>query len=192
MTPEADLKESLRAEAKVRRVSLGGAIEAAALAEHMAVYVERCDAGVVAGYWPIGDEMDIRPSLERMAEAGQNLALAASAGQYAPLVFRRWRPGDELMDGPYGTKDPLPGAQAVRPSTVLLPLLAFDKAGGRLGYGGGYYDRTLAALRKDGHITAIGIAYAGQEIDRVPMTALDQRLDLIATELGVRACGCEQ
>ena len=96
------------------------------------------------------------------------------------------------MDGPYGTKDPLPGAQAVRPSTVLLPLLAFDKAGGRLGYGGGYYDRTLAALRKDGHITAIGIAYAGQEIDRVPMTALDQRLDLIATELGVRACGCEQ
>ena len=97
-----------------------------------------------------------------------------------------------LEEGPLGTMQPVVGQIEMTPNILLMPLLAFDADGGRLGYGGGYYDRTLAALRKDGHITAVGVAYAGQEIAHVPMTIDDEYLDWIATENGIRKLSARQ
>ncbi|MEK9760301.1 MAG: 5-formyltetrahydrofolate cyclo-ligase, partial [Candidatus Puniceispirillum sp.] len=106
------------------------------------------------------------------------------AGQ--PLQFLDWRPGDRLVDGRFGTKQPVAGAVRVRPHVVLVPLLAFDLAGGRLGYGGGYYDRSIAALRDDGMpVVAIGVGYDGQRVDKVPVGPYDMPLDAVLTPTGL-------
>ncbi|MGI9408161.1 MAG: 5-formyltetrahydrofolate cyclo-ligase, partial [Hyphomicrobiaceae bacterium] len=97
------------------------------------------------------------------------------------LVFRRWKPGDPLATGAFGVEEPLPESPAIDPSTLIIPLLAFDRAGYRLGYGGGYYDRTIERLGKAGRITTIGVAYDEQEVIHVPREAHDQKLDAIAT-----------
>ena len=102
-----------------------------------------------------------------------------------PLVFRAWRPGDPLEAGVFGTLHPAPTREAVEPDALIVPLLACDEEGWRLGYGGGFYDRTLAELRKLKPVTAIGVAYAEQEMDEVPVAPYDQPLDWILTERGV-------
>ena len=106
----------------------------------------------------------------------------------APLLFRRWLPGDPLVTGAFGISEPAAAAQEVSPQVVLVPMLAFDRQGGRLGYGGGYYDRTLTALRAasdgGGDIVAIGVAFAGQLRDKVPVSESDHPLDWILTEIG--------
>ncbi|MFA7431521.1 MAG: 5-formyltetrahydrofolate cyclo-ligase [Rhodospirillaceae bacterium] len=137
---------------------------------------------VVAGYWPMRGEIDVLPVLSVLAERGQVTALPAVVDRKAPLVFRRWAPGDALEDGLYGTRHPLAEAEEVRPVCLLVPLLAFDRKGVRLGYGGGFYDRTLAALRAVGPVVAVGVAYAGQEVDALPAEPHDERLDWVVTE----------
>jgi 5-formyltetrahydrofolate cyclo-ligase len=127
-------------------------------------------------------EIDVLPVLSVLAERGQVTALPAVVDRKAPLVFRRWVPGDALEDGLYGTRHPLAEAEAVRPVLLLVPLLAFDRKGVRLGYGGGFYDRTLAALRAVGPVVAVGVAYAGQEVDALPAEPHDERLDWVVTE----------
>lgn len=117
---------------------------------------------VVAGYWPIATEIDVRP-LWRGLKAAARCALPVVVEAGAALQFRRWALIEDLEDGPHGTRQPMAAAPIVRPQIVLVPLLAFDAEGGRLGQGGGYYDRTLAALRSDGPVTAIGVGYALQE-----------------------------
>jgi 5-formyltetrahydrofolate cyclo-ligase len=124
--------------------------------------------------------------MHALARHGHPLALPAMVGRQAPLRFQRWRPGDAMTVHPYGVSQPLSDAEVVTPSVLLVPLLAFDAQGWRLGYGGGYYDRTLAALRSAGVVTAIGIAYDGQRIAAVPHDAHDQRLDAVLTETGLR------
>jgi 5-formyltetrahydrofolate cyclo-ligase len=114
------------------------------------------------------------------------LALPSVSGRGAPLVFRRWSPGDATLIDMFGLTEPLAGAEIVTPSLLLVPLLAFDAAGTRLGYGGGYYDRTLAMLRGAGKIAAIGIAYAGQEVGELPRHEYDEPLDAVLTEKGLR------
>ena len=148
------------------------------------------DAGaVVAGYMPIKDEIDPRPLMAQLGERGCGLALPAIDGRADSLVFRVWAPGDAFEAGPFGTRQPEPDAQPVRPAVVLVPMLAFDGAGNRLGYGKGYYDRALATLRGDARpVVAAGLAYAAQRVDAVPATARDQRLDWIVTERGAQAC----
>ncbi len=141
---------------------------------------------VVAGYWPMGDEADVRPLLERLAGLGCMAALPVVVEKGAALAFRGWRPGAPLEAGSHGTRHPPATAPAVAPDLVLLPLLGFDRWGGRLGYGGGYYDRTLAQLRGTRHMLAVGIAYAAQEVDALPQDGHDQRLDWIVTEEGAR------
>jgi 5-formyltetrahydrofolate cyclo-ligase len=148
---------------------------------------------MIAGYWPFGTEMDVRPLLHRLAAHGTGLALPVTRGADLPLEFRRWQPGDGLEQGAYGISHPHAGAPAVTPSILLVPLLAFDRSGWRLGYGAGYYDRTLAALRGLGvsragslRVTAVGIAYAAQEVESLPHHAGDQRLDGIVTEEAAR------
>ena len=196
MNTVAEKKNHLRAEAKSRRATLSRDASWAtgaslALANGFCEATDNFESGNIAGYWPIADEIDVRPLLERLAQIGRSLSLPCVPGPNEPLVFREWLPGNALAAGPFGTQQPVEDATIAGPSVLLIPLLAFDAAGGRLGYGGGYYDRTLAALRKDGHIIAIGVAYAGQEIGCVPPESSDQFLDWIATVSGFRKLGAE-
>lgn len=138
-----------------------------------------------AGFWPMGPEIDPRPLLRALAARGHALALPVTPRRGQPLLFRRWRWGEALASGPMGTRQPAAG-ETVTPDWLLVPLLAFDQAGRRLGYGGGYYDRTLAGLPA---ATALGCAYAAQEIPEVPAGPLDWRLAGVATESGVIRCG---
>lgn len=140
---------------------------------------------VTAFYWPIGDEVDLRPLMERLAREGRPVALPCTPPEPGPLIFRRWTPETGMKAGPHHTMEPNPGAPAIPPTVLFLPLLAFDSAGRRIGYGGGYYDRSLAALRSDSAVKAYGAAYAGQAVPRVPADALDQPLDGVITERGL-------
>jgi 5-formyltetrahydrofolate cyclo-ligase len=150
--------------------------------------LDRVPPPVVSGYWPMRDEIDLRPLLRRLSARGVACALPVVAGKGLALEFRLWRPDDELVGGPFGTSEPGANAPAAVPDLVLTPLLAFDRHGGRLGYGGGFYDRSLAELRRDGSARAIGIAYDAQQIDRAPMAEYDQKLDWIVTERRVIRC----
>ncbi len=137
---------------------------------------------ILAGYWPIGDEMDVRPALVALDRIGVSVSLPEIVSSQRPLRFRAWRPDEALIAGAHGTFQPLAAVPMMRPDVVLTPLLAFDRQGYRIGWGGGYYDRTLALLRKTGACVAIGAAYAAQEVDAVPRDAYDQPLDWIITE----------
>ncbi|MBI5162816.1 MAG: 5-formyltetrahydrofolate cyclo-ligase [Magnetospirillum sp.] len=142
---------------------------------------------VVAGYWPMGDEIDPRPLLTRLAALGMRLALPVVVARGQPLAFRAWRPDDVLEPGPHGTRHPAAAAPAVEPAVILLPLLAFDRRGFRLGYGGGYYDRTLDRLPPPPQVRPVGLAFAAQEVAAVPHDGHDRRLDAVVTEAGLLA-----
>lgn len=144
---------------------------------------------IVAGYWPVRDEMDVRGLLRDLADGGAQVALPAVSGDARPLVFRRWRPGDVLAGGAYGLHEPQPDRPAVVPHVLIVPLLAFDRAGYRLGMGRGYYDRTLRVLRAGGPILAVGVGFAAQEVPELPHDGFDERLDWIVTEREARRFG---
>jgi 5-formyltetrahydrofolate cyclo-ligase len=139
--------------------------------------------GNVAIYRASGSEIDPRPLGEELRRLGWRLALPASDEADAPVVFRGWRPGDRLVPDAMGIAAPLAAAAEVRPDVIVAPLIAFDRRGGRLGQGGGYYDRTLQALRNGASAPAfVGLAFSIQEVDHVPLEPHDQRLDAILTE----------
>jgi 5-formyltetrahydrofolate cyclo-ligase len=150
------------------------------LAEHVLRDCAPVPGAVVAGFWPMAHEIDILPLLNALAGAGHEICLPETTKPGLPLIFRKWQPGDALVEGRFGTMHPL-GA-VLRPDFVLVPLLAFDGLGNRLGYGGGYYDRTLAGLPDT---FRLGCAFAAQEFSEVPVEATDLRLHAVATELGV-------
>ena len=137
---------------------------------------------VVSGFLPIGSEIDPRPLMLALKEKGAVLTMPCVEAAERPLVFREWAPEDELVSEAFGTRAPAPDKPAHDPYILLVPMLAFDRKGYRLGYGGGFYDRTLAKLRAMKPVVAVGVAYAGQEMEAVPRDALDQPLDLILTE----------
>ena len=141
---------------------------------------------IVAGYWPFETEMDVRPPMVALAKIGTTLCLPEVVEKDRPLRFRAWAPDEPLVEGDHGTFHPLHTAPLMRPDVVLVPLLAFDGRGYRIGWGGGYYDRTLEALRKTGPVSAVGVAYAAQEVDEVPTDDYDQPLDWIITERQAR------
>ena len=178
----------MRAEARQRRASLGVAGAAEAVAGHALRILAIGDKPVYAGFWAISSELDPAPLLAVLHARGDVLCLPFVAGAGQPLGFRRYRPGDVLTAGPHGTREPLAAAATTIPTVVFVPLLAFDRKGWRLGYGGGYYDRTLRALRQAGRVRAIGLAYAEQEVPALPHEASDERLDHVVTEQGVIAC----
>ncbi|MCH7634321.1 MAG: 5-formyltetrahydrofolate cyclo-ligase [Proteobacteria bacterium] len=146
-------------------------------------------AQVVAGYWPLPEEIDVRPLMTNLHLSGHVLVLPVVVGRGQPLIFRRWRPSLPLDAGVYGISVPSAEAPEATPGVLLVPLLAFDGEGRRLGYGAGYYDRTLATLRRAGDILAIGAAYAAQRMDSLPEEASDQRLDWVVTEEGAIRTG---
>jgi 5-formyltetrahydrofolate cyclo-ligase len=138
----------------------------------------------IAGYVPIGQEADVMPLLRSLADDRASLALPVVTAPNHPLRFRCWTPGEELEMGTFNCWHPGPAADWAVPDILLVPLLAFDRTGARLGYGGGYYDRTLALLRRERPIVAVGIAFAAQEMHLLPHEPHDERLDWIVTEQG--------
>jgi 5-formyltetrahydrofolate cyclo-ligase len=187
----SDEKKQLRIRARAARRAaheIGGAEAGVRVKDHFLAALDTLGidaAGLaIAGYWPMGSEIDVRPLLDHLHGMGAVCALPVVAGRETRLVFRRWRPGMTLEGGALGTEHPDAGTPEIVPDVVLTPLLAFDDAGERLGQGGGYYDRTLEALRKGGSVLAMGIAHAAQRVDRLPRSVHDQRLDWIVTEEG--------
>jgi 5-formyltetrahydrofolate cyclo-ligase len=178
-------KVAVRKSARAHRATLFSPDAPKRLAEALLARHAPSAGAVIAGYWPLGEEMDPRPLMLALASRGHPLALPVTPPRGQQLTFRAWAPGEALRPGPMGTSEPAEGA-LVNPDWLLVPLLAFDRAGRRLGYGGGYYDRTLARLPG---AKPIGIAYAGQEMTEVPAGPQDFRLPLIATEAGVIFCG---
>jgi len=137
---------------------------------------------IVSGFMPMKTEINPLPLLRRLADAGAQLALPVIDARGKPLIMRAWKIGDDLKAGQWGIRQPLPDAPQVDPDILLVPLAAFDRAGHRIGYGAGYYDMTIHALRAKKKVVAIGVAFAAQEIPRVPATERDERLDFIMTE----------
>jgi 5-formyltetrahydrofolate cyclo-ligase len=138
---------------------------------------------VVSGFWPMGQEIDIRPLLVALHERGHPIVLPETPKRGNPLIFRLWYPGAVMLPERFGTSRP--DGEVRVPDYLLVPLLAFDRRGYRVGYGAGYYDRTLAALPDR---FRLGVAYAAQELDEVPAGPYDERLDAVATERGVIFC----
>jgi 5-formyltetrahydrofolate cyclo-ligase len=138
----------------------------------------------VAGYLPIRNELDPLPAMLALAGLGYAVGVPVIVARDQPVVFRSWTPGVETERGAFGVEVPKTGAP-VEPDVLLVPMLAFDRRGHRLGYGGGFYDRTIAALRSRREIHAFGFAYAAQELPVVPDSETDMRLDAIVTEEGV-------
>ncbi len=137
---------------------------------------------VLAGYMPMRTEIDPLPAMAaHQGAVGVPVIVAAAT----PLKFREWGPGVAMIPGPFGAAIPAEGAWVI-PDILIVPLLAFDARGYRLGYGGGFYDRTLQGLRAKGPTLAIGFAFAAQEVDEVPIDQFDQRLDAVVTEGGVQ------
>jgi len=138
----------------------------------------------VSAYLPIGSELDPRPLMVSLHGLGFGLAVPVVGAKGQPLRFRAWLPAAALVRGPFGVQVPADGAW-VEPDVLVVPLLAFDAAGYRLGYGAGFYDRTLAALRGRREVVALGFAYAAQQVAAVPREPTDARLDAVVTEAGV-------
>lgn len=175
-------KSSLREQARARRAGLARVCpDFAQRIARIALPVE--PGGVVSFYWPMGDEADPRALAAALAARGVTLALPVVARKRSPLHFRAWREGDPLIVHAFGMHEPGPEARLVVPDVLLVPLLAFDARGHRLGYGGGFYDCTLASLARK---LAVGVAYAGQEVAALPALPHDHPLDMVVTEAGLR------
>ena len=171
----ADRKTALRQQALAAR-GKGG--DADALTRNLGAVLADYPGQVLAGYWPMRGEADPRPA---MRGHDGPLCLPVVIGKARPLVFRRWSGGD-LVAGGYGTLHPDDSSEVLIPSVLIVPLAGFDRAGNRLGYGGGFYDRSLQMLRDQGFVTAIGFAFAAQELPGIPAEPFDQPLDLVVTE----------
>ena len=179
-----DEKAAVRRDALARRDALPAA-ERAKAAETIATRafpLPITPGLIVSGFSPLKSEINPLPLMRKLAAAGAGLALPVVAGRGKPLIMRAFAFGDALASGQWGIREPKPEAPEVAPDILLVPLLAFDRRGYRIGYGAGYYDMTLGKFRAMKPVTAVGIAYAAQEIDSVPVTPRDARLDLVLTE----------
>jgi len=181
--PKAEARRAAQARRRAVHDPARSARAAAFLLEELRPHAGR----VISGYMPIRTEVSPLPAMEAMAGVCR-ICVPVIEGPARPLVFREWRPGCEMVDGPFGARVPAEG-EWLEPDVLIVPLLAFDRQGGRLGYGGGFYDRSLEALRARRPVLAIGFAYAGQEAAALPIEPTDQPLDMIVTDEGVLRFG---
>ncbi len=147
----------------------------------MMALLNRWPVGTISAFRSFGDEIGTGPLLAALDVAGYRIGLPIVIGKGKPLVFRQWRRGDAMASGPYGIEQPLETAPAIEPGILIVPMAAFDAQGYRIGYGGGFYDRSLEALRAKKPILAIGLAYEEQEVEAVPRGPYDARLDHLVT-----------
>ena len=183
-SPIASAKSDLRKVALARRDALPAA-ERMAAAETIATRafpIAIASGAVVSGFMPLNSEISPLTLMRKLSDMGARLALPVVVSRGLPLLMRAYAFGDALVNGVWGIRVPPPEAPEVEPDVLLVPLLAFDRNGNRLGYGAGYYDMTIAALRAKKRVVAIGVAFAAQEVDEVPTTPRDVRLDLVLTE----------
>lgn len=160
------------------------------MAEHAKSFVDKWLARTggapaqtpIALYASLPGELDCLPLLAKLAQTGFPTLLPAAGAKATPLKFRLWRPGEKLVAGRYGLREPESSAPEMEPKIVFAPLLGFDGQGGRLGFGGGYYDATIGHLRRRGPVAAGGLAFALQKIDTIPLEPHDEKLDFVITE----------
>lgn len=175
-----DVKAAARAEAFARRAEAFAAGQGQA-AEILADFLALHQGKVLAGYMPMRSEIDPLPA---MAAHQGPVGVPVIVAKAAPLRFREWAPGCRLVEGTFKALVPEEGAW-LEPEVLIVPMLAWDRRGFRLGYGGGFYDRTLEGLRARGPVLAVGFAFSAQEMEAVPTDAFDQRLDAVVTEKGL-------
>jgi 5-formyltetrahydrofolate cyclo-ligase len=184
-------KQDLRREASERRdvahKALTNFVDASLLGHAFPVAAKPGHA-TVSGFYPHQSEIGVLAILGKLAGDGWTPCLPVVQGKNLPLLFRQWYPGEPTIPGLWKIPVPELSRPEVDPDVLLVPMLAFDRSGYRLGYGGGFYDRTLARLRAIKHVTAIGVAYAAQEMGSVPHGDHDQRLDYVMTEREIIAC----
>jgi 5-formyltetrahydrofolate cyclo-ligase len=179
----AALKDALRREAFARRDALDRDLRrgaARAIRDRALALPELRERQIVGAYWPIRSEVDPRPLMRALIRRGQDVALSQILHPH--LSWRLWRPGDVLVKGGFGVREPGPDAPECFPSALLVPLAAFDRRGHRLGYGKGHFDRAIAALSGKHPVLTVGLAYAAQEVEDVPAEPHDRGLDIILTE----------
>ena len=184
----ADEKQVLRRSAtKIRKRLFEQQTHAdAKLVAHADALLDQFGRGIYAAYLPIRSELSPLPLIARLADLSIQTAMPITPAPGNPLDFRLWATGDKLDDGPYDTKQPSVNAPVCQPDVILAPMLAFDNACWRLGYGGGFYDRSIGGLRQAGHkVVAIGIAFAGQQVEQVPTGPYDMALDAVLTPDGL-------
>lgn len=181
MTPEEHKAAARKAAFAERRTAHGQGLDRAARA-HLAALLSPCVGQVLAGYMPIRTEIDPIPLMADWARKAP-VCVPVIEGAGKPLNFRHWTPGAEMVEGPFGAAVPADGGW-LEPDVIIVPLVAFDESGGRLGYGGGFYDRTLERLRARKTIFAVGFAYGAQRALDLPQEPTDQPLDAIVTEQG--------
>lgn len=184
-------KRELRALAKQRRAQAyerHGSAAGERLASVGLGFANAPEQASFSGFLAIGEEIDPMPLMRRLWHAGHAIGLPVMVGKARPLVFRQWREGEPLNEVQWGIREPAPDAAVIVPDVVLVPLLAFDARGYRLGYGGGFYDRSIAEIRQAKPVITVGLAYDELEVDAVPHDAYDQRLDWVLTPSGPRNC----
>jgi len=184
MTDASQQKAALREKALALRDALPAA-ERKAAAETIAARpfpVAVTPGAIVSGFFPMKSEINPMPLLRKLVAGGAKLALPVIAGRGKPLIMRAWSFGAPLKAGQWGIREPTGDAPEVAPDILIVPLACFDRAGHRIGFGAGYYDMTIHSLRAQKPVTAVGIAFAAQEIPQVPATTRDERLDLVLTE----------
>lgn len=184
LTPNQVAKAELRAAALAKREAMPPQqrADAAKLVAARDFPVPVARGTVVSGFSPMKSEINPIPVMRKLFDVGAQLALPVIVGRGKPLIMRAWQFGDPFKAGQWGIREPIAAAPEVYPDILIVPLAAFDRRGHRIGFGAGYYDMTIAALRAKKKVTAVGIAFAAQEIERVPSTERDARLDFMLTE----------
>jgi len=180
VTPAGTLKQAARKQALARRREAHDTHVGAFAAGRLLEFLEPHAGQTIAGYMPIRTEVDPRPVMAEMAKSGF-VTVPVIEGAGLALKFRRWQPGCDMVEGPFGAQVPVEGP-FLEPEVLIVPLVAFDRKGNRLGYGGGFYDRTLAMLREHRPTLAVGFAYSAQEAEGLPVEPTDARLDAVVTE----------
>jgi 5-formyltetrahydrofolate cyclo-ligase len=185
-------KSAARALAKARRADLT-VVQRERLSAALVAFAGAVSAltptGIIAGFLSIGDEIDLMPLMQALERRGHGLVLPVMQGRGQPLLFRHYSPGDTLAATTWGIQEPLATVATLQPDLLLVPMLAFDASGHRLGYGGGFYDRSLALLRMSATVIAVGVAFDEQRLDAVPHLDYDQRLDGVLTPTGLTLIG---
>ena len=186
MSTKTALRKDLIAARRIAANSEDGRAGAALARVFLREGPEILPGAIVSGFWPIKTEINTVPLMDRLAEAGARICLPVAPDRFGDVEFRLYEQGTAMTEDAWGIPGPDFEAEVVVPQVMLVPLLGFDASGGRIGYGAGIYDKAIGKFRENGEVDVVGIAYAAQEVARVPMTHNDELLDWVITEKGVK------